>query len=300
MAIDGVKIINSDLAHDAYWGIMDLYDSGIDFAHIEERFPLNKLDYFDDVDNEIYITACALAYWELGKLTPEMLLLVKAVIEKGAGVELWIENSDKEGKARKRELENFWKKVSHENAKIRQPKIYRKITSLLFRPDTLLTFQLANHNYVAIICIDVVQRRGRCSYLFARTTYNNIKRPTLADILEVDIVGRRMGTGYDQQTTKEMQPGVERVWNFEYEGGNCNYFFGISQFIIEHKTLINFTKKFQNIGSLKIIPGLKMAGSTSVMSSFEEIENEFADLENRIKVFGEKKYPAKILCENLS
>ncbi|PWK75821.1 hypothetical protein LX99_03552 [Mucilaginibacter oryzae] len=298
MAIDGVKIIDSDLAHDTYWGFMDLYDSQIDFEFIEHQFPLREFDDFDEVDNEIYVTVCAHAYWETGMLTPEKLLLVKAVIEKGAGVALWAENSDKEGKARKRELENFWKKISQKNLKIRRPKTYRKITNLHFQPDTALAFQLANGSYRAIICIDVIQHRGRCNYAFARTTYNDSRKPTVADILEIDVIGRRMGTGYDQQKTREMQPGVEKVWSFEYEGGNCNYFFGIAQFIIEHKKLLLFTGKFQNIGSLKIISGLKMAGSTSVISCFEEMENEFADQEKNIKIFGEKKYPVKILYED--
>ncbi|QTE35557.1 hypothetical protein J3L18_20710 [Mucilaginibacter gossypii] len=62
MATDGVKIIDGDLAHDTYWGIMDLYDSKVDFELIKDKFPVMELSHFDDYDNEIYITACALAY----------------------------------------------------------------------------------------------------------------------------------------------------------------------------------------------------------------------------------------------
>lgn len=35
MATDGIKIIDGDCAHDTYWGIMDLYDSGADLTTIE-------------------------------------------------------------------------------------------------------------------------------------------------------------------------------------------------------------------------------------------------------------------------
>ena len=34
MATDGTKIIDGDTAHDTYWGIMDLYDSGAELKMI--------------------------------------------------------------------------------------------------------------------------------------------------------------------------------------------------------------------------------------------------------------------------
>ncbi|MCO6491979.1 MAG: hypothetical protein J5I98_26415 [Phaeodactylibacter sp.] len=36
MATDGPKIIDGDLAHDTYWGIMDKYD--VDFERFEDVF----------------------------------------------------------------------------------------------------------------------------------------------------------------------------------------------------------------------------------------------------------------------
>ena len=44
MATDGVKIIDGNTAHDTYWGIMDLYDSGADFDIISKEFPLIQVD----------------------------------------------------------------------------------------------------------------------------------------------------------------------------------------------------------------------------------------------------------------
>jgi len=64
MATDGIKIIDGDRARDAYWGIMDLYDSGADFDVIEKEFPLNLPDFIDEFDNEIYVTSCA---WRITK-----------------------------------------------------------------------------------------------------------------------------------------------------------------------------------------------------------------------------------------
>jgi len=89
MATDGVKIIDGDRAHDTYWGIMDLYDSGVDFETIETEFSLIQSDFIDDFDNEIYVTSCALALWEIGRMTDERLAYVKTIIDKGACVNEW-------------------------------------------------------------------------------------------------------------------------------------------------------------------------------------------------------------------
>ncbi|SEN20935.1 hypothetical protein SAMN05192574_102777 [Mucilaginibacter gossypiicola] len=297
MATDGVKIIDGDIAHDTYWGIMDLYDNKVDFELIKEKFPLKELSHFDDFDNEIYITSCALAYWEIGKIDAEMLSLVKKVIDKGGGVKIWAERSINESKARLRELERFWKKISQENVKIRAPKTYRTITNLYFKPDTALTFKHFDGNYRVIICIDIIQHRGSCDYRFVLTTYNANEKPTLDKLSNSEIIGRKMGTGYDQSETRAMQPGIERVWNFEKEEGNCNFLFGVVQFGTSHKNLSSFNSKFESVGPLKILPALKMMGALSGFSAFEDFEAEFFDLEKRLRIFGNKKYPVKVLCD---
>jgi hypothetical protein len=66
MATDGAKIIDGYTAHDTYIGFMDLYDAQASIDVIEKEYPLIERDYFDDFDNEIYITVCAIAYWEIG------------------------------------------------------------------------------------------------------------------------------------------------------------------------------------------------------------------------------------------
>src|SRR5688572_21717043 len=157
MATDGVKIIDGDRAHDTYWGIMDLYDSNVEFDVIENEFPLIPTDFIDDFDNEIYVTSCALAFWEMGRMTNERLQYVKSVIDKGACVTEWSKYSDKEGKARQKELNKLWAKISVPNTKLRQRKKYRKITNLYLNPDDLLTFQLKDGRYGVVICTSITQ-----------------------------------------------------------------------------------------------------------------------------------------------
>lgn len=295
MATDGVKIIDGDTAHDTYWGIMDLYDSGADFDTISKEFPLIIADYFDDFDNEIYVTSCALALWEMGQMTDDKLVYIKSIIEKGACVKEWTENNEKDGKARQKELNKFWKKICQTNTKIRVRKKYRKITNFYFQPNDLLTFQLKDGNYRAVICATIDQYRGHCNYILVPTTYNSNKKPTVEDLKDKEIVGRQIGTGYDQQTTKEHQPGIERIW--ELVGGNCNFFFGIDMLTIDHKDFINFKDKFEKVGSLQIVEGLKQYGSFGYERDFERFEEIFGDLDNYIKVFQHKKYPVTTLCE---
>ena len=76
-------------------------------------------------------------------MTEDKLAYVKSIIDKGACVKEWTEEyGQKEGKARQKEIDKLWKKISQPNPQVRARKKYRKITNLYFQPDDLLTFQL--------------------------------------------------------------------------------------------------------------------------------------------------------------
>ena len=110
MATDGIKIIDGDLAHDTYWGIMDLYDSNVDIASIKHEFPFIRTEYGKEEDfyHEIFVTSYALAFWEIGEATDEILQEVQSVINIGAGVKVWTEQADiKEGKGRQKQLDKL-------------------------------------------------------------------------------------------------------------------------------------------------------------------------------------------------
>lgn len=296
MATDGIKIIDGDTAHDTYWGIMDLYDSGADFETINIEFPLVQTEYIDDFDNEVYVTACALALWEIGQMTTEKLTYVKTVIDKGACVQVWTQECDlKTGRQRQKELDKLWNKISQPCEKVRQRKKFRKITNLYFQPDDLLTFRLKDGNYRAVICASVDQYRGQCNYILVPTTYNSTMKPSIESLKDKEILGYKMGTGYDQQTTKEIQPGIERIWNLT--GKNCNYFLGIDRLAVNHNDCIYFKDKFEKVGTLRIIEGLKKMGSLRPIENFERFEEIFFELDKYIEDFKFKKYPVTTLCD---
>lgn len=295
MATDGIKIIDGDCAHDTYWGIMDLYDSGADLNTIEKKFPLNQQEYIDDFDNEIYVTSCGLAYWEIGLMTNDKLDFIKNVIDRGTCIKEWSENDIKLGKARQKELDKYLKKISQSNGKIRQRKKYRKITNFYFQPDDLLTFKLNDGKYRAVVCAKIDQYRGQCNYILVPTTYNSNIKPQAKDLIDKDILGHQIGSGYPQEETKKLQPGIERIWKFT--GGNCNFLFGVVALAVDHKDFINFKDKFEKVGTLKIYEGLKQNGTFGYLTNFERFEDFFSDLDKQIRIFNHKVYPVKLICE---
>ena len=135
MATDGGKIIDGDLAHDSYEYIMELYDNGASAEIIKKEIPFIKEDYGDETDfyHEIFVTAYALAFWEIGELTDEILNEVKRVIELKAGVNLWTKDVDeKEGKKRQKVLDRFLEKISAPNKKVKNRKKIQSCKKSIF------------------------------------------------------------------------------------------------------------------------------------------------------------------------
>ncbi len=297
MATDGVKIIDGDLARDTYYQIMDLYDSDISIEIIRKEVPFVKEDYGSDTDfyHEIFVTTYALAFWEIGELTNEILSEVKKVLEQKAGVKLWTEECDEAmGNKRQKELEKFLKKISQPNLKVRKRKKYRQIKNFHFYPDDVLTFQLSDQNYYAVICAKVTQQRGQCTYDLATTTYQGKRKPTIDNLKDCFIAGRKIGSGYDSQTTLSYQPHVDEIWRYTQQD---NFFFGLSYHLVTHTDMVSFKDKFEVVGQLKIKESFKKDGGYRYESSFDGFESIFSDLDNHLKVFGEQKYPVTLLCE---
>ncbi|MGE6354018.1 hypothetical protein ACQKCJ_09080 [Flavobacterium sp. NPDC079362] len=297
MATDGIKIIDGDLARDTYEQIMDLYDSDASTETIKKEIPFIKEDYGKETDfyHEIFVTSYALAFWEIGEMTEDIIEEVKRVIELKAGVKVWTEECDtNEGKKRQKELDKLIKKISQPNLKIRKRKKYRLIKNLYFQPDDLLTFQLSDQNYYAIICAKITQHRGQCTYDLVATTYKGKNKPTVEDLKSCFIAGQKIGSGYDWKTTLLQQPNVDEIWEYV---NRDNFFFGLSYSLVTHRDMISFKNKFEIVGKLKIKESFKRDAGYGYESSFDRFEKIFIDLDNHITIFREQKYPVSLLCE---
>jgi hypothetical protein len=224
-----------------------------------------------------------------------MLSEIKRIIALGAGVRVWTnERDEKEGQKRKKELDKLLIKISHPNLKVRKRKKYATIKKLYFQPDDLLTFKLSDEYYYAVICAKVTQYRGQCTYDMVTTTYRGKTRPSLEDIKSSSIVARKLGSGFTPEQTLSMQRDVNEIWLYSNQE---NFFLGLSYFLITHKDIIGFKEKLEIIDRLKIKESLKEMGSFSYISSFDELERRFLDLERHITVFREEKYPVELLSE---
>lgn len=296
MATDGIKIVDSDTALDTYWGIMDLYDSGLDFPTIEEQFPIVQPDFTDDFDNEIYVTSCALAFWEIGHMTEDKLAYVKSIIEKGAGIREWSVTSDKLAKARQKELDKFLKKISRTNDKVRPRKKYRKISKTFFDSDDILSFQLKDHRYKSVICIQVDQYRGNCDYVLVPTTYDSLDEPTISELVNFEVLGKQISaSGFDPLGAMQEQPGIERIW--KHLGSKGVFFFGVDHILVSHTHMAKIKKNFKVVGKLRITDPLKRVGTFGYQITFADFENIFSDLNKYTENLRLHKFPIKIIID---
>lgn len=299
MSTDGVKIIDGDTAFDTYWGIMDLYDSGATIERIRAEIPFIQPDYYDDFDYEVYTTAYALAIWEIGHITDDILQEVKRVIEKGACVKVWTEeHSADAGKARQKELDEFWTKISSENKHVRPIKVYEPITNFFFEQYDVLAFQLEDNNFYATILFRINQYRGQCTYEFGKILYKNDKRPTIDDITRSEIIGKKIPSGHGMDMTaifsmgiEEMmkQGGIDEILKREAEKTG-SFIIGMDKTSVNHNDLATFADKFQKIEQLILNHNYLETSSMGGATNFAEFTREFPDLDNYINIFKADKF----------
>jgi hypothetical protein len=296
MAIDGVKIIDSDIAHDVYNEFTDLYDSGIEIEDIKKKIEQWRNE-LDDIEFEIFITTYALALWEVDSLSESILSEVKQSIEKQTTVEMWkAEGYQKNAVLRQKELNKFIIKVTNPNEKPRKRKKYKTLTNFLFQIDDVLTFKATDGLYYASILIKIDQCRGHCNYWLTPTGYIKNEKPTIKDIKEGIILGRKIGNMLDKERIKLEQPGIEQFWKIDKKF-KMNFTIGCVITGIEHKDLIKFYDKFEVIGKVVIKDGFKEIGSIGYEDNFEDYSSRFLNFENQVKIFDYEKIPLKMITE---
>lgn len=299
MSTDGVKIIDGDTAYDTYYGIMDLYDSGASIETIREKIPFHQPDYYDDFDYEVYTTAYALAIWEIGYITDDVLQEVKKVIDKGACVNVWTEHHGEEaGKTRQKELDELWIKISAENKQVRERKVYETITNFLFEQHDVLVFQLADNNYYATTLLLINQYRGECTYEFGKILFKSNKLPTIDEISGSEIIGKKIPSGHGMDMTaifsmtpEEMmkQGGIDEILKREAEKTG-SFVIGMDKISVNHNDLFNFSDKLQKIGQLKINHNYLETGIMGIATNMDEFTRDFADLDNYILIHKADKF----------
>ena len=268
MATDGVKIIDGDLAFDIYSIFMDMYDAGNSIEEIRQAVEV-PFDEEDGFDYEIFITTYALALWQTGQLSPDILQELDTAIARGAGVKVWTEEvNSKEGQKRQRELEKLRQKLSQPTLKVRKRKVYKPLTKFLFEEDAVLVFKLPNSNYCAAILTEVFQYQGRCTYYFVVSTYAGSHKPSIEDIRAVEVIGRIMPAGFDYQI-------------------------GLGIIAVSPKNLRLFASKLEQVGKLEIAHEFKKAGVFGGAINFESFSQNWEHQELYSKNLNMDKIPLK-------
>src|SRR3989344_1172703 len=256
MATDGTKIVDGDLAHDIYGEFMDLYDSGANVDLIKTKIEKWRTEIFDDHEKEVFITTYALALWETGNLTEEILNETKETVNKGAGVKMWLEESgEKDSLLRKKELENFLVKISAPKEKVRARKKYTKIKNFIFEMDDVLAFMGNDNFYYACILKEIFQHKGNCMYYLTPTTYKDLLKPSVKELEKCSVVGKMMpasGSYNFDESMKVLQEQGSDAHEKWLTKNSKSFYITLDALTVEHKDFIKFADKFECIGKLPI------------------------------------------------
>lgn len=245
MAIDGIKIIDSDSAYDIYNEIMDMYHYGENIDAIKAKISgWEKELCFNDIEKEIYFTTYALAMWEIGALEESLLNKVREIVTKWASAQ-WNKIEKDARDKRQKELEKLLLKIEQSNEKIKKRKNYKPITDLIFQPNDVLVFKLNDDTYSATILVETFQDRGQLYYQFTEVILKMKSKPTIENVMSSKVFARK-GIGFDHDKT------------------------------ISHKNFLKFSNEFEKIGSIENEKGRKVGGMSPVCT-FEE----FIDDRNR-------------------
>ena len=310
MATDGVKIIDGDTAYCVYGGIMDLYDNGKSLDEIQKSYPFPEKNSIDEFDNEIYTTAYALAIWEIGEMTADILKVVKSVIDKGACVREWTEEWDEEtGKQRKEELDKFWKKINKTNLNIRERKTYEKVKNYIFNINDILVFKLPfdkkNEKYYTTVILNISQHRGICDYTFGKILCVQKVKPTIENVINSKIIGRKTpyisGNMMNNLFTTPFedimkQGGVEKVIKKEATKSE-SFDLGMSGISIKHEVLEKIKNNFEKIGNINLIEACKEISIGTGAKNFDRFAKQFINLKKDIEINQAEKINIKNLIK---
>jgi hypothetical protein len=264
MAIDGVKIIDSDQAHNVYGLFMASYDAGRPLGEIQATIETLQAGN-DDVDDELFITAYALALWEVGALTDAIRQRAAVAIAAGAFSRFLTENAGRPAAGRQRQqvLHRFWAKISQPNPNVRKrkPRKRQPAKKLLFSVGEVLAFQLPDGSYRSTVLLEATEARGKLRYQFARITYLEPTKPTLADVQASEVLGRT----FEPPAFPEHRIGFDMV-------------------DVEHRHLRAFAGSFELIGRLELGPAAQQCGHQYGALTFAEFAHWFRDFNNIIDI----------------
>ena len=199
MAIDGVKIIDSDTAFDIYNYVTESYKDGLSADKIIEKILADEKDYcIDDFYSEIYWTALAYSLWKIGHLPGDIKKKALEIIEKGAN-EFWLEIDDKALKQRQKYLDKLAIQLESENLKPIKVSKVKAARMPYFKTGDILAIKFDDEYGVCFVS-SVDEGTRRLEYNLACTRLLQKEKPSIDDFLSSKIACGKQDTSYCLKT----------------------------------------------------------------------------------------------------
>ena len=186
MAIDGVKIIDSDSACDIYNNITERYKDGEDIEKIRQDWLNEEANFcIDELFAEIYWTAFAYALWKIGYPHDEVRTKALQLIEQGA-TPLWNEIDSKAQKQRQKALDKLKLQLQEDNPKPLVKPAPKKPKTPYFQVGDVLVVTIDKRYGICFVsAVEVTPRK--IEYHLACTRYISEQYPTMTDFLQSEL-----------------------------------------------------------------------------------------------------------------
>ena len=253
MAIDGIKIIDSDSGYDVYNAVVERYRNGENIEQIRQEI-LAEAENFsvNELYAEIYWTALAFSLWKIGHLTDEVKEKTLEIICNGAS-EIWTEYIDEKArKNRQKHLDKLAIQIQSDNPKPIKPyKPLKTPRKPYFEVGDMLAVKL-EQGYGACFVFSIDESPRKIEYHLICTRLLQDKMPTFDEVFNSKIA-----------TTKKAL----------YLNTNCWF---------NHKDLGEILPAFTKIGKVEFESDCKLW----LLSPAKNIEDIYKQITRDRKVFG--------------
>lgn len=186
MAIDGVKIIDSDDGYDIYNSIVERYKDGENVDNIIADILDEESNYCtDDFYAEIYWTALAYSLWKIGHLPEDIRNKALRLIEKGAD-DFWLEIDNNAKSQRQKVLDKLALQLKNDNPRpIKLPKSRVK-REPYFKQGDVISVEFEDE-YGLLFVSEINQTPRKIEYHLACTRLLQKDKPSMDDFLNSEI-----------------------------------------------------------------------------------------------------------------
>lgn len=267
MSVDGPGVLASDLAHDVYNTVLDLYDAGVPVEEIRERISSFEPAVFDTVDAEIYLAASAKAFWEIGHLEPSLQSELLRLVNSGDSLAEWLKSTD-EGfvAARKAALNRLLRQIAAPRSNPRPRRKYATIRSKLFSVGDCVQLKSARRTYKAVVC-KLLEYRGQCEYAML----------VMGPETTADLQSFSDGYYYGRRIPSSLH--------------SAGFILGPHVIRPEHRMLVRSQNPFETLGHLELDQTRFMLGSYGGVLEMEHVLSDFERTHESSALFGEHLLP---------